>query len=171
MRELIFQDSVATMRPWCCSDAKAFIKGTSSADIDLNLRPEFPRTVNDFIKYANACRLKAIIQDFAITQNKIIMGGLSFIDNSDLMVELACLWIAKPYRGRGLAEDAIRTLMNYILELYPDRGIFGQVYEFNEGEISMMNKLGFKRFGSKNVSYNGKTANLLRYEYIIYRGK
>ena len=165
MENLIIKKQKAIMRIWQTSDADEFVTGIKSADIDQNLRPEYPRTIADFIEFVKRCRSKAVPQDFAITQEKTIKGGISFIDNGNPMIELGCLWIAEPYRNNGLAKGAIKTLIEHIIKIYPNHGIFGQVYDFNEKEISMMDKLGFKLAGCRNVPYKGTTTNLLRFEY------
>lgn len=164
MKNTIKLSDESVLRKWDLSDLDSFLASIRSSDIDKNLRPEFPRTMEQFIIFVNKGESCSEIYDYAIEINGNLAGGISFIEHENCLFELSCLWIAESYRCKGIAKAAIMSLIEYIKQRYQECKIFGQIYAFNSAEICMVQKLGFKKVGTKAVIYGDRYEYLNRYE-------
>lgn len=87
-------------------------------------------------------------QTFAIVDidSKTLLGKIAYFDYNPLnrSAEFGIL-IDPDQRQKGIASDALKTLVTYLFKFRGLNKVYAQTGEFNAGAIKLMESLGFKR--------------------------
>ena len=62
-------------------------------------------------------------------------------------VEIISLWVAPPYRGRGVGDAALRAVVTWAADRYPDNRVALSVRTGNEPAIRLYERHGFADAG------------------------
>jgi len=111
---------------------------------------------------------------FIITDGKKEIVGMIFIKNMDWRIPKAELayFIDKDHEGKGIATEAMSTIVNYCFSDLKMNKLFLRVAPANKGSQRVAEKNKFKREGTMRKDFrttNGKLIDL--YYYGLVRGK
>ena len=142
--------SLSELRP---ADALALVKHLNDRDIYENtLRIPFPYSDDDanwFIEHAGETAAQhGHPLHFAIRQQQgELIGGCGF--NSVAYEHRAEIgyWLAKPFWGRGIMTDVVRTLCEHAISQWKLIRITAHVFEFNVASARVLQKCGFQLEG------------------------
>lgn len=94
--------------------------------------------------------------------------GLTYIDWKNRKAEVSIYIGDKKYRKRGYGTDTLNTLMKYGFEELDLHMLFGEIFEYNEANIRLFEKCGFKRDGilRHRLYRDGKYWNSIFYSVL-----
>lgn len=136
------------LREWKKSDREALAALANNINIWNNVRDRLPhpytlKHADEFISYCYAQKPPHV---FAITCNNKLAGciGLEMqTDTSRLSAEIG-YWIGEPYWNKGIATEAIISMLEYISKAFPSLiRIYGYVFEKNIASMRVLEKCGF----------------------------
>jgi len=106
---------------------------------------------------------------FRIEQNSTLIGfiKLSRIRWGNRKCELSIL-IDKRRQGRGLASEAMESVINYAFNEMRFHRLEAEVIEFNKASIKLIEKFGFRKEGVLREAkfYEGKYWDIIRYALL-----
>ena len=137
-----------SLREWKKSDRIILAELANNIDIWRNVRDRLPhpyqlKHADEFIAYCLAQKTPYVL---AIMVGDKIAGciGLELqTDTSRLSAELG-YWIGEPFWGKGIATEAVKQMLEYISQRFPDLvRIFAGVFEKNVASMRVLEKCGF----------------------------
>lgn len=139
------------LRPVNKLDAKAIYKYRSDA-ITNQYQGWIPKTVNDAHYFVSKVAPKINIYDtwfqFAIilkeTDELIGDIGIHFLDEGNYQAEIGCT-LAKEQHGKGIANEALKTTIDYLFKELEKHRITCSVDPENLASIKMIERLGFRK--------------------------
>ncbi len=126
-------------------------------------RPTGPKPTAQFVR--EACRdqragrgLEYVMHDRA-SGGPIGCCGIHHIDRTVHLKAEMGYWIARPYWGRGLVTEAMRTLISHALTELDLQRVYAYVFAGNARSVQVLEALGFQREGTLRKHYrkNGRT--------------
>ena len=80
-------------------------------------------------------------------------------------------WVARDFRGRGLATEAAQAMIDYAFDTLSARQVYICHYEGNEGSRRVIEKLGFKKTGVLKDAHKRFTDGVAmdKHEYVMTR--
>tara|TARA_Y100000034_G_C6644217_1_gene281732 strand:- start:34 stop:525 length:492 start_codon:yes stop_codon:yes gene_type:complete len=137
------------------SDLKSWFKYYQDKDIKKNFM-SIPKDLAEarkelFDKSKN-------VDNFVIDTDEKIVGSVSIHDIIENHKATISFWIAKKYRGKGIATKVCKIITKYVFEKYKLKRIQGNVRTFNKASAKVMEKCGYKLEGilRKNKLKDGK---------------
>lgn len=97
------------------------------------------------------------------------VGNISLFGfDSQKMVATLGIFIGKPYRGRGIGQEAIKLIIDYAFNSLNMRAIHLEVFAYNEKAYSVYKKLGFVECGRWHESryHQGKYHDVILMELL-----
>lgn len=173
---MILTGEKCILRHWRLGDAPALIAIGNNAAIARNLSNRYPHPYT--IEFAETF-LNRVTTDpaddrqFAIEHQGALAGRIGYSFQEDVhahTVEFG-YWLGEAYWGRGIATDAIRTLVAHLWTLPQVERIEAGVFEWNPASARVLEKNGFRCEGClrrsicKNGAYTG------RFIYGLLRGE
>ncbi|QGJ71182.1 GNAT family N-acetyltransferase [Planctomycetales bacterium 10988] len=154
-------------------DQVAYVEHFRDPRIHANtLRLPFPYTMHDAYEWIEIARQINTAQPrptmFAIREatGKLI-GGCGIEAGGDFQqhVRVIGYWMAKAFRGRGFASQAVRWLSGYVFEERSVRKIVANVFAGNEASCRVLEKCGFRREGYLREHYQkeGRTIDAIAF--------
>lgn len=137
----------------CAWDKAAFVKHLNDEDIYRNtLRIPFPYSDEDAEKFtciaADATAKHGHPVHFAIREgDDQLIGGCGFDGLSYGHRAEIGYWLAKPYWGRGIMTDVVRSACDFAFVEWKLVRITAHVFEFNEASARVLEKNGFNYEG------------------------
>jgi RimJ/RimL family protein N-acetyltransferase len=135
------------LRPWNLADAGALVSFADNPKIAQNLRDVFPSpyTIDD---------AKFFIEKIAPDANNLILaievggqaiGAIGIYPQTDVYRKNAELgyWLGEPFWGKGIATDAVKTLVEYTFQHMDIYRIYAKVFETNKPSMRVLEKCGF----------------------------
>lgn len=97
--------------------------------------------------------------ELSVLENNTFVGTVS-IEKIDKINRSASIgyWIAKPYRGKGIATRAVKLAVNFAFTELGLNKIYAETAQENLPSIKVLEKAGFKKAGKRVGSDNGKAA-------------
>ncbi|MCZ2222253.1 MAG: GNAT family N-acetyltransferase [Chitinophagales bacterium] len=137
-----------TLRVWEKEDAQTLAALANNKNIWDNVLDIFPSpyTVMDALRWINKESCTLPITHFAIEYNQLLVGGIGITLQDDIYrcsVELG-YFIGEPFWGKGIATEAIKTMISLIQQEYKDvTRIFARVLSNNKASMKALQKAGF----------------------------
>jgi RimJ/RimL family protein N-acetyltransferase len=105
-----------------------------------------PYTEEGAADFINIARGSLPIEDFCIERDGIPVGSIGLKLFEDIYrhnIEIG-YYIAEAYWGEGLATEAVRLFVDYILNTFEVVRIFANVFEHNMSSMRVLEKNGFQ---------------------------
>lgn len=136
-----------SLRPWKDTDADLLAQYFNNTNIWNNLRDyiPYPYTAEDADKFIAAQSEIDPVQNFAILNAQELVGGIGIILRQDVYrmnVELS-YWIAEPFWGTGIAQEAVRLMTDYVFETFAINRIVAEVFDYNRASMRVLEKNGY----------------------------
>lgn len=96
---------------------------------------------------------------YGIFENEKIIGQIGAHLNTNHETEIG-YWVGPDAMGKGIASNAVKLLLESLIETYPDCTIFAECLPDNVGSLRVLEKNGFTLAGKP-----GKRENRIRLEY------
>lgn len=139
----------ALLRDWRPEDATTLARHADDPRIAATMRDAFPTPYT----LADARRFIAAAQDFeanlflAIEVNGEAVGSIGVHPLDDVHRRTAEIgyWLAEPWRGRGIATDAVRAIVPVAFRRYNIVRLQAGVFSNNPASMRVLEKCGFSR--------------------------
>lgn len=94
--------------------------------------------------------------------------GLTYIDWKNSKAEVSIYIGNKKYKWKGYGTDTLKTLMDYGFRELNLHMLFGEIFEYNEVNIKLFEKCGFKKDGAlrHRLYRDGKYWNSIIYSIL-----
>lgn len=149
---MILPGSRCLLRPWRPDDCEALVRQANDFDVARQLRDRFPHPYTHadarrFLEYA--CGRDGAAVNFAIEVEGQAAGGVGFSRGTDVERFAAELgyWLGRPYWGRGIATEAVATVVRHLFRDHGLLRIFAVPFADNIASIRVLEKTGFAREG------------------------
>jgi [ribosomal protein S5]-alanine N-acetyltransferase len=159
----------STLRDWCTEDAAAIVKYADNPRIACHLRDAFPSpyTRNDAERFIALATSPGRHLYLAIDIGGEAIGGIGISPFEDVKGRTAEIgyWLAEPFWGRGIATDAVRSLVPFAFE---QRGIIrieAGIHSDNPASMRVLEKCGFlcEAVHKKAITKNGRLLDEIVY--------
>jgi len=159
----------STLRDWSTSDAARIVKYADNPRIACHLRDAFPSpyTKEDaerFIAFATGPGRHLYL---AIDISGEAIGGIGISPLADVKHRTAEIgyWLAEPFWGRGIATDAVRSLVPVAFERMGMVRLEAGIHSDNPASMRVLEKCGFVR---EAVHKNAITKNGRLLDEVVY---
>jgi [ribosomal protein S5]-alanine N-acetyltransferase len=159
----------STLRDWSTNDAASVVKYADNPRIACHLRDAFPSPYTR----ADADRFIALAIGpgrhlfLAIEVGDEAVGGIGISPLEDMRRRTAEIgyWLAEPFWGRGIATDAVRSLVPVAFEQPGIVRLEAGIYADNPASMRVLEKCGFVReaIHKKAVTKNGRLLDEIMY--------
>ena len=137
------------LRPWRLEDAGSLCVHANNSKVSENLRDvfPFPYTLLDaeyFIKNIASSTTNLIL---AIEIDGEAVGSIGILPQTDVYQKSAELgyWLGEKYWRKGIASEAVATIVAYAFNIYDINRIYASVFERNTASMRVLEKCGFAR--------------------------
>ncbi len=135
------------LRVWQKDDAQQLAALANNKNIWNNVLDSFPTpyTVMDALQWINRESTAQPVTKFAIEFNGTLVGGIGMLLNEDVYrntVELG-YFIGEAFWGKGIAPQAIKTIVQHIQQHLQANRVVGRVYAHNKASMRALQKAGF----------------------------
>lgn len=139
--------NTVTLRPWIREDAQALASLANNRNIYNNVRDLFPNpyTVLNALHWIDDQKNVSLHTNFAIVYDGQITGSISYIRKEDIYrksIEIG-YFIGEPYWNNGIATEAVKLLLDYIVGHFDAVRIYAEVFEQNKASMRVLQKNGF----------------------------
>jgi RimJ/RimL family protein N-acetyltransferase len=144
----VLSNDAITLRPWRVGDAADLQREVQDPEIVKWMAIELPYSMDDaelFIAGTEKAWTDREAAQFVICEDDDFRGYLGVLSVEDRMkvVEIG-YWIAKAWRGRGIATEALRLALEWIREeIGPERIELGMI-SGNDASRAVAEKCGFR---------------------------
>ena len=136
------------LREWQANDEPSIVKYANNRKVWRNLDDIFPHpyTAKDARSWINHCHETKDIQ-FAITNKAEPIGGIGLELQPDIhrLSARVGYWLGEPFWGRGIASDALGTLVRHAFSSTDLVRLYTIVFEWNPASCRVLEKNGFQR--------------------------
>jgi RimJ/RimL family protein N-acetyltransferase len=135
------------LRVWQKDDAQQLAAIANNKNIWSNVLDSFPSpyTVMDALQWINKESTAQPVTKFAIEFQGNVVGGIGMILNDDVYrntVELG-YFVGETFWGKGIATNAIQTIVEHIQKNYSVNRVMARVYAHNKASMKALQKAGF----------------------------
>jgi [ribosomal protein S5]-alanine N-acetyltransferase len=135
------------VRPWEKQDAEALVQTANNINIWNNVRDALPSpyTITDAHQWIAQVADENPIMNFAILSEGQIAGSIGCIIGKDISrktIEIG-YFVREDFWGRGIATEAVRQLLNYIVKQFDCIRIEAHVFARNKSSMKVLQKNGF----------------------------
>ncbi|MCE0498456.1 MAG: GNAT family N-acetyltransferase [Methylacidiphilales bacterium] len=134
-------------------DQAAYVEHFQDRDtVDRLLKIPFPYTAKDAEDWVRH-RLQVTATQtketsFALRRpDGVLIGGIGFVPSSSAHRAELGYWVARTYRGRGLATAAVKAVVAYGFQELGYRRIEATAFHQNQASFRVLEKAGFRREG------------------------
>jgi ribosomal-protein-alanine N-acetyltransferase len=152
MSETVLNGARVVLRPWYWDDAADLQRLANDIDIARQMRPGFPYPYlrGDAEAWLTSIAFDAPVRHFCIECDDDVVGCIGYTPGSGDRADCVEVgyWMGAPWRGRGLASDALRTLTAHLLS--PALGFLrceARVFEGNPASMRVLEAGGYARVG------------------------
>jgi len=160
------------IRPWKMTDSRRLTENANNIKVWNNVRDYFPNPYkeSDAKSFIKRVQSKNRVEDFAIIVNDEAVGGIGYIQGTDierLNAEIG-YWLGEKYWGKGIMGRALGDIINYIFSNTEIIRLFTSVLEYNIASMKVLEKNGFRKVGiqTKAAIKNNKIVDMYSYELI-----
>ena len=135
------------LRPWRIEDAAQLAKIANNKNIWNNVRDSLPHpyTIKDAEEWIAHCRRQKPVLNFAVIYNEKLAGSIGCTLKNDVYrksIEIG-YFIGEIFWNKGIANKAVRILLNYIEKEFDAVRVFAEVYAHNKASMKVLYKNGF----------------------------
>jgi len=135
------------LRTWQSQDVQPLAAIANNRKIWNNLRDQlpFPYTVTDAQHWISHCKEQDPVLNFAIIYNRQVAGSIGCVPKTDVYrksMEIG-YFIAEHFWGKGIATEAVRTLLEYMQNRFDVIRIYAEVFAHNKASMKVLQKNGF----------------------------
>lgn len=151
-----------TLRSWRPSDAERLAQAADDRTIWIMVRDRFPHpyTLDDAHAFIARVTAEQPERNFAIAVDDVVMGGVNFMPGEDIHRVQAEVgyWLAAEARGRGLATEAVRGLVDWLWANTEFQHLTANVFTYNPESARVLEKVGFTlgHLARKNAIKDGQ---------------
>lgn len=136
-----------TLRPWVRENAQALARLANNRTIYNNVRDLFPSpyTVLNALLWIDNQKEESLHTNFAIVCNGQITGSISYIRKEDIYrksIEIG-YFVGEPFWNNGIATEAVKLLLDYIIVHFDVVRIYAEVFEQNKASMRVLQKNSF----------------------------
>lgn len=105
----------------------------------------YPYTNKDAREWLDYTRKVVSDLHLAIDKDDKLVGSIAAVFKSDVHrknIEIG-YWVAEPYRGQGIAKEAISAFLDYLFGNYEHHRIYAGIFSNNKISMNLLEKLGF----------------------------
>ena len=139
----------ALLRDWRPEDAAALARHADSPGIAATMRDAFPSpyTLADARRFIEAARETGTSLFLAIEADGEVAGSIGVRPLEDVYRRTAEIgyWLAEPWRGRGIATDAVRALVPVAFRRFEIVRLQAGVFSNNPASMRVLERCGFTR--------------------------
>ena len=136
---------------------------------NLRNKVPYPYQESDAINFIEFITKDNSQQVFAIEVNGNLCGVVGLVLQQDVYEKSAEIgyWIGEPFRGKGIASEAVKLMTDFGFNELNLRRIYAAVFEFNIASMKVLEKNGYLNEGilKKAVFKNGEVWD----EHRFYR--
>jgi RimJ/RimL family protein N-acetyltransferase len=142
------------LRRWKIEDKEALSNLANNIKIASYLRETFPHpySLQDAAIWLHSQENNKQADNFAIETEDQLAGGCGLLLKNDvyrLSVEIG-YWVGEPFWGKGIATEAIRQLVVYCRQTYPEIiRMYAEVFANNKASMRVLEKNGFSYEGTR----------------------
>ena len=135
------------LRPWQKQDAQELASVANNKNIWNNVRDALPSpyTVMDALQWIAHVNDQNPVVHFAIVYKGRIAGSIGCVPKEDVArktIEIG-YFVGEPYWGKGIATEAVRLLVDFIVTRMDVIRIYAQVFAGNQSSMKVLQKNGF----------------------------
>lgn len=139
----------ALLRGWRAEDAESLARHADDPGIAAMMRDEFPSpyTPQEAFRFIAAALCSPTDLVFAIEVDEDVAGGIGINPFKDIYRRGAEIgyWLAEPFRGRGIATDAVRALVPVAFKELDIVRLQAGVFSNNLASMRVLERCGFVR--------------------------
>lgn len=136
-----------TIRQWTIDDLDNLVQYANNINVWNNLRNYFPHpyTAENGREWLEKVIGAEPVISFAIDLDRVAIGGIGIILNSDVYVMSAEIgyWLGEPFWGQGIGTEAVRQMVEYVFYYFDIVRIYAEVFEINKSSMRVLEKNGF----------------------------
>lgn len=157
------------LRPLVSADAEALASHANDHDVWLNLRDRFPHpySLRDAEEYIAAVAARPLQTSFGIIVDGEAAGSVSLMPGKDIERTTAEIgyWLGRPFRGRGIATEAVRAATLYAFDQLGMHRVFAVPFGRNPASTRVLEKAGYVREGilRRSAVKDGKLIDQILY--------
>lgn len=135
------------LRPWRRNDAQQLASIANNRNVWLNVRDAFPHpyTVINALQWISERADQQPALNFCIEYQGIVAGSIGVVPKDDVYrksIEIG-YFVGEPFWGKGIATEAVKTLLHYIEDQFDVVRIYAEVFEHNKASMRVLQKNGF----------------------------
>ena len=161
------------LRPYRQGDQAALVRNANDATLFRNMTDRFPHPYTaDAADAWVALNVASPAHDnLAIEIGGEVAGGIGIVPGTDVHRRSAEIgyWLGAPYRGRGIATEALRAMTDHVFATRDVCRLFAGVYEHNAASARVLEKADYRFEGRlrKSVTKAGQTIDTLLYARVL----
>ena len=135
------------LRPWQREDAAALAAVANDKHIWNNVRDQLPHpyTIADAVQWITYCKTQEPPVNFAVVYKGKVAGSIGCVPQKDVYrrnMEIG-YFVGEQFKGKGIATEAVKILVEYITERFDVVRIYAKVFEHNKASMKVLQKNGF----------------------------
>ncbi|MGH8958681.1 MAG: GNAT family N-acetyltransferase [Acidimicrobiia bacterium] len=162
------------LRPFTRNDRNRLAELADDRRISRNLTDQFPYpyTIGDADHWIELATQQDPVRNFAIEVEDELAGGIGVdpMDGEKRHVAAVGYWLAPGYWNRGIATEALKAIIGYALETFPQvERLEASVYRWNPASGRVLEKCGFHLEATlrEAISKDGQTTD--EHIYSLFR--
>ncbi|KAF5029480.1 Acetyltransferase (GNAT) domain protein [anaerobic digester metagenome] len=162
----------SVLRAWTPDDTESLVRHADNPRIAAMMRDRFPSpyTPGDARRFIGAAMDTVSHLDLAIDLCGEAVGGIGIQPLDDVNRRTAEIgyWLSEPFWGRGIATDAVRSLIPVAFERFDIIRLEAGVFSNNPASMRVLDKCGFIREAVHRMAAtkNGVTLDLVVYAHF-----
>ena len=148
-------------------DAEDVVRMRAEPDVQAQLFSERPPTLDEHLRWLAGVQARDDRHEFMIVERtsgrSVGTIGLSHIDRTHRRAEYGILIGEPGARGKGLAAEASRLLLDYAFQILGLIRVYLHVFPDNEAAICLYERVGFAREGvlRRHMSKRGRSRDVV----------
>ena len=138
-----------TIRSWRPEDAAQLASIANDRSIWMMVRDRFPHPYSeaDAAGHIERCLTQEPQTNFAIAVDDVAVGAIGYIPGDDINRVRAEVgyWVGAPWRGKGLATEALRGFVDWLWRSTALQHLTAAVFTYNPESARVLEKAGFEQ--------------------------
>ncbi|MDB5210811.1 MAG: family N-acetyltransferase [Sediminibacterium sp.] len=135
------------LRPWQKQDAQELAAVANNRNVWNNVRDALPNpyTVMDALQWISFVNNQNPVLNFAVVSNGKVVGSIGCTPKEDISrktIEVG-YFVGEPYWGKGIATEAVKQLLEFIVMRLDTARIEAHVFASNKASMTVLRKNGF----------------------------
>ncbi len=142
-----------SLRRWRRSDEDALVAEANSRAVWRNLTHVFPHpyTADDAEEWLGRCLEEDPPRNLVVARNDLLIGvcGIDLGEGVSRFTGSVGYWLGEEHWGSGIMTIAFGAFLEYIWETFDVERLQAEVFAWNPGSASVLEKNGFTREGTR----------------------